>query len=61
MKTITHEYVYTRETKGTWVYEVKLDKGERISGPTACYILKSEYPVKPCERIKGTFEAVVKP
>ena len=49
-------YSYTRETKGTWVYEVKLKEGERVSGSNALYLLKSDYATRPSDVVMATFE-----
>lgn len=56
-------YRYKRDTKGTWVYEVCDADGEfidtkavRVSGPSAVYLLKSEYPERPAsEYMIGSF------
>jgi hypothetical protein len=56
MKSFSHTYHFKRETKGTWVYEVQLVEGQRISGSNAIYLLKSEYPAKPGATVKVTFE-----
>lgn len=53
MKPIT--YKFTRETKGTWVYEVTLAQGQRISGSNAIYLLKTEFPSRPGDTITASF------
>jgi hypothetical protein len=56
MKSFTHTLVFKRETKGTWVYEAQLAEGQRISGSNAAYLLKAEYPQKPCEKIEVSYK-----
>ena len=56
MTQFTHTAKFNRETKGTWVYEVPLKAGERISGSNTAYLLKSEYLTKPTEEVKITYE-----
>lgn len=54
-KTFANVYHYERETKGTWVYTLKLAEGERKSGSNALYLLKTEYQTKPGDIINATF------
>jgi len=54
----SHVFTFVRETKGTWVYEVKLAAGERISGNNQVYLLKSEYPTKPGEKVEVSYKVL---
>lgn len=50
--TISLTYHYARETKGTWVYELRLQEGERSDGSNQFYLLKSNYPQRPVDVIR---------
>jgi len=52
--TISLTYHYARETKGTWVYELRLPEGARSDGSNQFYLLKSSYPQRPTEVIQVT-------
>jgi len=54
-KTFTKTYHYDRDTKGTWVYMIDGEEGERHSGSNAVYLLKTDYPQRPGETLEVTF------
>jgi hypothetical protein len=61
-------YRYSRETKGTWCYELcvldekgvpqPFPEGQRSSGSNMIYLLKTEYPQKPGAIVKASYEVV---
>ena len=53
-KSFTKTYTFDRDTKGTWVYMIDGEEGERHSGSNAIYLLKTEYPNKPGDKLSVT-------
>lgn len=54
-KTFEIEYKYKTDTKGTWKYVTTAPEGERRSGADTIYLLKADYPTKPCDVVKAVF------